>query len=163
MYYFTADEHHFHDNIIKYCNRPFKDVFEMIDTIINNHNSMVTENDVTVHLGDFIFGSRKDAQEIIYKLNGSHMFLMGSHDKWNKNLPFLWEKRFNSDYIVACHYPMRSWPRSFYGSWQLFGHSHGRVKPVGKQHDVGVDNNNFMPVSFDQIKEIMSNREDNID
>jgi calcineurin-like phosphoesterase family protein len=33
--------------------------------------------------------------------------------------------------------------------------------PIGKQWDVGVDNNNYHPVPFDQIIEIMSVREDN--
>jgi calcineurin-like phosphoesterase family protein len=56
---------------------------------------------------------------------------------------------------------MRVWPRSHYNSWQLYGHSHGRLEPVGKQWDVGVDNNNFYPVSFDQLVEIMKNRPDN--
>jgi calcineurin-like phosphoesterase family protein len=64
-------------------------------------------------------------------------------------------------YIVLCHYAMRVWPRSHYNSIQLHGHSHGRLLPIGKQWDVGVDNNNYHPVPFDQIIEIMSVREDN--
>lgn len=51
---------------------------------------------------------------------------------------------------------MRTWERSYHGSWQVFGHSHGRLEPIGKQWDVGVDNNNFYPVSFDKLSSIMS-------
>jgi len=58
---------------------------------------------------------------------------------------------------------MRSWPASFHGSWLLYGHSHGRLVDIGKQYDIGVDNNSFYPVSFEQIKEIMKAKESNID
>lgn len=58
---------------------------------------------------------------------------------------------------------MRVWPRSHYNSWLLFGHSHGRLTPECKQHDIGVDNNSFYPVSFDVIKTIMAEKPDNFD
>jgi hypothetical protein len=35
------------------------------------------------------------------------------------------------------------------------------LPPIGKQWDVGVDNNDFYPVSLPQLKEIMKTREDN--
>ncbi|KKL16922.1 hypothetical protein LCGC14_2490690, partial [marine sediment metagenome] len=63
-----------------------------------------------------------------------------------------------NQFIVVCHYAMRRWERSHYGSWQLYGHSHGRLEPIGLQHDVGVDNNNFYPVSLIELVEIMKHR-----
>lgn len=50
---------------------------------------------------------------------------------------------------------MKVWVRSHYNSFQLYGHSHGNLPTEGKQYDVGVDNNNFFPVSLDKIIEIM--------
>lgn len=38
---------------------------------------------------------------------------------------------------------------------------YGRLQPVGKQHDIGVDNNTFYPVSAERIVEIMKDRPDN--
>ena len=67
-------------------------------------------------------------------------------------------------YIVLCHYPMFDWQGSFKGAWQLFGHIHTReltefetlkTKLFASQYDVGVDNNNFEPVPFKSLKEIM--------
>ena len=36
-----------------------------------------------------------------------------------------------------------------------------KIRTSWKTRDVGVDNNNFYPVSFDQLVEIMKNRPDN--
>jgi calcineurin-like phosphoesterase family protein len=166
MYFFTADEHYFHSNIIRFCGRPVKDVEEMNELQIGNHNSVVKGGDTVVHAGDFTLlkDRKKIQQDLIDRLNGNHIFLKGSHDYWlprNKSIQ-IWEKMIEGHYVVVCHYNMRTWARSHYNSWQLYGHSHGKLEPEGKQWDIGVDNNNFFPVSFDQIKEIMAKRPDNI-
>ena len=163
MYFFTSDEHYGHKNIIKYCNRPFRDVEEMDEKLIELHNSVVREGDIVIHAGDFTL--RKDKryiESIISRLNGSHIFLKGSHDLWlPDDTPYIWEKYIEGQLVVVCHYAMRVWRASHYNSWQLYGHSHGSLPPVGKQWDIGVDNNYYQPVSWEKIKEIMKNRPDN--
>ena len=165
MYYFIADEHHFHKNIIKYCNRPFENVKEMHEILIKNHNEVVTKNDVTIHAGDFSFGSKERTyKKIISRLNGKHIFLKGDHDKWLGNTGnWCWQKRIDKIPVFVCHYAMRVWWLSHYNSWQVFGHSHGKLDMdgLGKQWDIGVDNNDFKPVSFEQLREIMENRPNN--
>lgn len=162
-YFFTGDEHFSHFNIIKYCNRPFATAQEMNDTIITNYNSVVRPEDVIVHLGDFVFGGPEDAETLIKRLPGKHIFLRGNHDKWQVRgkYPDMLELTIDGQHIVACHYAMRVWNRSHFNAWQIYGHSHGTLPPVGKQWDVGVDNNRFFPVSFAQLKEIMNNQPDN--
>ena len=163
MYFFTGDEHLQHINIIEYCNRPFSSIKEMDAEIIERHNSVVGSNDIVVHAGDFTLGNKEVAYKYQKQLNGNHIYLKGSHDRWLKGTKAheIWEKMIDGVYIVVCHYNMHTWPRSHYNSFQLFGHSHGKLAPQGKQHDVGVDNNNFYPVSFDEIVEIMRDRPDN--
>ena len=164
-YFFVADEHFGHANIIKYSNRPFTSVEHMDETLIENHNSVVGSGDVVIHGGDFslIRGKATVFKRYISRLVGKHVFLRGSHDVWlSGNMASTrWEKRFGEHYIVVDHYSMRAWPRSHYNSWQLYGHSHGRLPPQGKQHDIGVDNNNFFPVSLEEVVEIMATRPDN--
>ena len=53
--------------------------------------------------------------------------------------------------LVLCHYPLRSWNRQAKGAWQLHGHSHGRLKPLTRQRDVGVDCHGFRPVALTQL------------
>ena len=168
-YFFTADEHYNHKNIIKYCNRPFESIEEMNTTIVERHNEIVGYSDLVIHAGDFTLDKDWKIAQMFYKrLNGRHIFLKGSHDYWlnsrygrEYNPGEIWERTVNGVYIVICHYAMRVWARSHYNSWMLYGHSHGTLEPIGKQHDVGVDNNNFYPVSFEQLKTIMANRPDN--
>jgi calcineurin-like phosphoesterase family protein len=164
MIFFTSDEHYGHANIIKYCGRPFKSIEEMDEELIRRHNSVVQKYDMVIHAGDFAMCSEKEAYKYIYRLTGQPLFLRGSHDKWlRKDAPAstLWEGEIEGQYIAICHYAMRVWPRSHYNSWQLYGHSHGKLEPIGKQWDIGVDNNNFTPVSFEQLKAIMLDRPDN--
>lgn len=161
MYYFTADEHYNHKNIIKYCKRPFISIEEMNEIIINNHNSIVSSNDTTIHAGDFVFcNTFKGASVFYYKLNGSHIFIKGSHDKWmNKSYHEIWEKTIDGIHVVVCHYPMLLWGKSHYGSIQLFGHVHKTdrhdITLTENQMNIGVDTNNFYPYSFDEIKKLL--------
>jgi len=164
MYWFTGDEHYGHANIIEFCNRPFRDVHHMNKELILRHNEVVAHNDVVVHAGDFtLHGSARKAQEFIERLNGKHVFVRGSHDKWmDRSYHERWEKTIENQKVVVDHYAGRVWPKSHFNSWQLYGHSHGGLPPEGKQWDVGVDNNNFYPVSFEQIVQIMESCPDNL-
>lgn len=162
MWFFTADEHYYHANIIKYCNRPFTSVVEMNEILIQNHNEVVKKGDIVIHAGDFSLAGKAKTEEIIRRLNGVHIFIKGDHDRWlPPRTTQIWQKKIDNHYIVVCHYALRVWPRSHYGSYHLFAHSHGTLKPIGKSWDIGVDNNNFYPLSLDQIIEIMKSRPDN--
>lgn len=163
-YFFTADEHYGHQNIIKYCNRPFKSVSEMDKVLIDNHNRVVTKDDIVIHAGDFTFKSHGGFVKYFTQLDGNHVFLRGSHDGWmDSKYHEIWEAQIKGQNIVVCHYAMRRWARSHYGSWNLHGHSHGKLESEGKQYDIGVDNNNFYPVLFDDIAKIMKTKPDNLD
>ena len=161
MHYFTGDQHFGHANIIRFCDRPFATVEEMDAEIIRRHNEVVGPDDTVVHAGDFHFRGGRAAQSYLEELNGQHIFVRGNHDRWmGADAPRILEMTLEGQRLVICHYAMRVWPRSHHGSWQLYGHSHGTLAPVGLQWDVGVDNNDFRPVSFARLGEIMAERAD---
>lgn len=173
--YFTSDQHFGHKNIIKYCNRPFSSVGEMDAVMIERWNWVVGPKDTVYHLGDFCLGNQEMVFSYFKRLNGQIYVVPGGHDRrWIRpNLcytspncvvrvfPPLHTITLDKQVIVLCHYAMRVWGRSHYGSWQLHGHSHGGLPDVGKQLDVGVDCWNFYPVSLEEVREIMKNKPDN--
>ena len=153
-YFFTADQHFGHENIIRFCNRPFTDVEEMDQGIIRRHNEVVEPEDTVVHAGDFAFRNAKSPLNYLKELNGEHLFVLGNHDNWLRGeASHVLDLDVGKIHIVVCHYALRVWPRSHYGSWQLHGHSHGTLEPQERQWDVGVDNNDFYPVSFEWLRE----------
>ena len=84
MYLYTSDLHLYHDNIIKLCNRPFKNVDEMHETIKNNWNKKVKPDDTVIVGGDVGYPkSSKDFKlitEFIKELNGKKILVSGNHD-----------------------------------------------------------------------------------
>ncbi|RUY13953.1 metallophosphoesterase, partial [Mesorhizobium sp. M7A.F.Ca.CA.001.13.2.1] len=62
------------------------------------------------------------------------------------------ELTVEGSFLVLCHYPFRTWNQIGKKSINLHGHSHGRLKPMTRQHDVGVDAWDFRPVTFAAIQ-----------
>jgi calcineurin-like phosphoesterase family protein len=115
-FFFTADEHYGHANIIKYCHRPFASVEEMEAEIIQRHNEIVGPKPVVIHAGDFTLSEKPFAENYIQQLNGTHIFLKGSHDYWlKKSATVIWEREIEETHVVVCHFAMRVWPRSHHG------------------------------------------------
>lgn len=158
--WFSSDYHFFHANIIKYCKRPFVSVEEMNEKLIENHNSIVSKGDAVFILGDFAFCTANKANNLLERMNGEKILIVGNHDEelrdkftgfreiWDSKQIILGNQKFYLN-----HYAARVWPASHHGSINLYGHSHGNLPPQGKQMDVGVDTNNYFPYSIDQIME----------
>ena len=80
MIYLISDTHFNHKNIMAYENRPFPSVEAMNDAMIKNWNSIVTPNDVVIHLGDVGLGNVSDLKWIVPSLNGHKILIKGNHD-----------------------------------------------------------------------------------
>lgn len=141
MIYFTSNLHLGHRGIISMQNRPFENIQEMNQILIQNYNAVVHKNDTVYILGDISHHLPMDrANELISRLNGLYFALM--------------------------YYPMLSWPKKNSGSIQLHGHIYAHEeynlqnKADGiRRYDVGVDANNYYPVSVKQIIEFFENNE----
>lgn len=81
--FFTADTHFGHKNVIPYCKRPYTDTHEMDEDLIKKWNETVSPDDTIFHLGDFAFASQLRTKEIIGRLNGYKILIMGNHDRKN--------------------------------------------------------------------------------
>lgn len=86
MIYIISDTHFFHKNIIKYCNRPYENTYYMNKDLIERWNSVVQDNDVVLHLGDFAMSrKRNDVKEIASQLKGKISLVKGNHDNFDNN------------------------------------------------------------------------------
>ena len=79
MIYFTADTHFGHENVIRFCSRPFSCAAEMDEALIENWNSRVKGNDTVYVLGDMFFRS-VNFEEILKRLKGKKRLIVGNHD-----------------------------------------------------------------------------------
>ena len=166
MIYFTSDLHLGHNNIIKYTNRPFKDYEEMDNVLIDNWNNTIKDNDEVYILGDLSMNSPEVVDRYLLRMKGRKYLIRGNHDyfvdKYTSD-QLIWikdyyELKHNKEYIVLCHYPFSEWNRSYHGSIHLHGHQHNhsdynlnQKKDNKNRYDVGVDANNFRPISLDKI------------
>lgn len=167
--YFSSDQHYFHKNIIKYCNRPFSSIEEMNEQLIENHNSIVKKKDTIYYLGDFGFSSVSNLKSIISRLNGSKYLILGNHDSSIQksmkdfigsnlfvDISIYKEINIDKQHINLFHYPMATWNKRFHKSWHFHGHCHGNFTPDAFRIDVGVDclfdGRKYFPISFEQIK-----------
>lgn len=180
--HFTSDVHFGHNNIIKFCNRPFSSVEEMNEGLVVNWNASVKKNDVVWSLGDFSFMSFEKTKEILKRLNGEIHMVLGNHcQKIIQNRKELLDSGLVKDirdykelsvqlgntkqHICLFHYAQRAWNRSHHGSWQLFGHTHGDMEPYAKSVDVGIDSPwvtgkaEYRPFTLEEVAAFMKDRE----
>lgn len=79
MIYFTSDHHFWHSNVIKFCDRPYKDVEQMNEALVKNWNDTVSPEDTVYYLGDFSMAFRP-VELYTKRLNGKKILIAGNHD-----------------------------------------------------------------------------------
>ena len=81
--FFTSDLHFGHKNLLKFTKpRPFTTIEEHDQTIIDNWNSVVNQDDTVYVLGDIAMGMDPDKlEDYLKKLNGHKRLILGNHDR----------------------------------------------------------------------------------
>jgi calcineurin-like phosphoesterase family protein len=193
--WFTSDTHYNHSNICRGTSnwpepsktRPFETLKEMNDTLVNNLNAVVGEDDILFHLGDWSFGGFEMIQEFREQIKCKNIHLiLGNHDhhiesdkegvqglfasvnnylRLELTIPntagLINAKAVIKKTLIMCHYPIASWHDMNRGVIQLHGHVHlgpDQKLHEGKAMDVGVDGNSMKPYSIESILTIMRDR-----
>jgi len=152
--FFTADTH-FDDPRIDIFSRPFKTVKEMNDTIVENWNSIVKQDDIVYHLGDF--ATKPSGFEFAKKLNGKIHLILGNYDIDHiKNFDHSLFESINEDLTLTLkgteyfliHKPTETIPDMF----NLCGHIHGLWKVQRNMINVGTDAWHFFPIPEEKIE-----------
>ena len=147
--WYTADFHFNHDNIIRFCNRPFASTAEMDGHYVSCLQACVAPEDDLWILGDFGWGKEKRdgtyLKGLFDQIPGRKHLIRGNHDKpWMERWGWvsvhdLYEVKDGNQQIVLCHYPLRSWRGMCRGIWHFFGHVHTEYARHGNSWNVGVD------------------------
>ena len=193
--YFTSDTHYAHKNICRsvsnwrdangdvpiHNTRDFKSLDHMNDCIVNSINSMVGEDDILFHLGDWSFGGFENIEEFRNRIYCKNIHLiLGNHDHHIERNRGDIQRLFSSvnDYLrlsvsinpgtpmyrgdfdfVLMHYPIASWHNMNDGVIHLHGHVHlppDKKLSQGKAMDVGMDGNRMQPYSINETINIMN-------
>lgn len=164
--FFTADHHFGHAGSINQNGRPFTNVMEMREVMIERWNEVVGMDDTVYHLGDFAWrAGEMEVEDIFNRLKGRKHLVTGNHDHASPQMRLDWESvsqinevKIGGQQIVMCHYPLHEWRNARRGAIHLHGHVHGGSQgPVGSV-DVGVDVWDFRPVSLSRILERLDER-----
>lgn len=139
MIYFTADLHLNHENIIKYCNRPFNSVEEMNKTIIDNINTTVGQNDTLYILGDFCWGKRfETACDFLEKIECRNVKLLyGNHDQCIHLLNYKIDD-YVKDYVRDPN--SESMPLLSNYEWDIIDRIERRVEILGHYYELRLSN-----------------------
>lgn len=175
--WFTSDTHFGHTKVIEFEKeaRPFTCLEEMHEVMIDRWNSVVRDNDIVYHLGDFCFG-RKNI-EIAGRLKGKKRLILGNHDTYPSLDYFKYFDKLHGAHswkgCILSHVPVH--PNQLQGRFKLcvHGHLHSRVvleyindneiwesselfkgiivKPDDRYFNVSVERNNLTPFHADEI------------
>lgn len=127
---------------------------EMNDMLVENWNSVVSQKDYVVVVGDFTW-KEINVEPLLKALHGRKILAIGNHDTSGVRKCPLWEH--TGDIVTlkvgeesgapkderltihCCHYPMRTWNKSFDGTFHIYGHTHGDDMRDAREFNAGVD------------------------
>jgi len=164
--FLISDTHFGHTNVCKFCRddgsplRPWNDVEEMNQALVDNWNRTVTEKDKVYMLGDVAIP--RHSLKWLAKLNGTKILIRGNHDifKIGDYLPYFKDIRgcHYLDKAILTHIPIHPVNLKRYSA-NIHGHLHFRLVPEEKTglpdpryFNVCVENINYTPISWNLVR-----------
>ena len=184
--WFTSDWHLGHSRVIDLVPRPFGSVEEMNETILSNMESVIGPDDITLIVGDLGLGKRRETIPMVKRIPGRKILSSGNHDdtfqmhskaakarlqyiEWGLDdvVDGLELTLADGTDVLVDHFPYKGDHQDYEdrypeyrprddGKWLIHGHVHELWRVNGRQINVGVDAWDFMPVSEDQICNIIN-------
>ncbi|MCQ8783404.1 metallophosphoesterase family protein [Mangrovibrevibacter kandeliae] len=156
--FFTSDTHFADPRVLKIDRRPFPSLAAHDEALIERWNAVVGPADTIWHLGDFARAGRPNVEALLARLNGEKHLIVGNNDPettvtaqgWASTQHYA-EMEMDGTLFVICHYPFRTWNKIGKKSVDLHGHSHGKLTPIPRQYDLGVDAWDYRPVTLAEV------------
>lgn len=168
MNYYVSDLHFGHSGIIRMCDRPFQNVDDMDENLIQNWNQHISENDDVFILGDFCYKAN-NPKKYLSRLHGHKHLVVGNHDgmilknqecrKYFEDIRDIMTIKDKNQQIVLCHYPMIEWNGYFRDTLHFYGHIHNKttndayriMSHVKNAYNVGTDILDFTPRTLEDV------------
>ena len=159
MFKFLTADLHFGDERLAILGRPFSNVEEFMENVINNYNKMVSKDDDVLFVGDAVHKDKTKYLPWLSYMNGKKTLIRGNHDKWltDEELKPYFDViiqdgsgiEFEVDGIpcYATHYPTSGVINRF----NLVGHIHSAWRYQLNMFNVGIDANHFLPINLETI------------
>ena len=154
-YYIIADTHFDHENIIRYCNRPYLKVEYMNNDLVNRWNNVVSKNDVVYVLGDLAFG-KEAISKYTQQLNGTKYLIKGNHDTYSNK--FYREAGFKEvydhpilvDFFLLSHEPLQLSETTPYFNYYGHVHNDSKYQDNLSSRCISVERISYTPMLFMQ-------------
>lgn len=157
MIFFTGDTHFGDARVLRLDKRPFATMAKHDASLIALWNETVAADDDVWHLGD-VTAPHGALDALLAGLHGRKHLIVGNNDPPSTVEANGWasvqhykELLVDGHRLVLCHYAFRTWNQIGKKAINLHGHSHGRLKPMLRQFDVGVDACELRPVSLSTL------------
>lgn len=163
-----SDTHFNHENIIKYCDRPFDNVHHMNETIVENWNAVVKPEDIVYHCGDVYFSKKADSTNILGRLNGRKRLILGNHDDGKDKLllntfqKILAWRMFPEFGLLLSHFPVHQGSMRGHKAGvdlvNVHGHTHQNLvllensRPDRRYKNVSVEQTGYVPVNIETLR-----------
>lgn len=163
----SSDPHFGHANILKFEDKDgkkfrgdlFKDVDEMNEKILYNHNKKVAPGDIWYCLGDVYFGDANKADALLSRMNGKKRLVIGNHDNPKSQVllkhfekMMIW-RNFPEKRILMTHVPVHESTLFEFAKYDynVHGHIHQHESPNRNYINMSMENINYDPVNIDDI------------
>ena len=149
-----SDLHFGHKRIMTFCQETrskYDDVNHMNESMVEEWNTLVDQDDQVILLGDIAFLSPHQAAGYLNRLNGTKILIIGNHDRhlleshlfrdcFSAIHEYLEFKHDGRD-IVLFHFPILQWAKMHYVSIHFYGHLHNKLSGLEgyRARNVGMD------------------------
>ena len=139
--FLISDPHWDMPSVIRFGERPFSDVSEMIESMVEKWNRTVKKRDIVICLGDW--GRSSGGFKIADRLLGKKRLILGNHDKLQIPLYAKYFISIHSSFMkgemILTHIPIL-FDRIHHYSVNVHGHIHNaKESPLGPYINVNMD------------------------
>ena len=163
-----SDIHFGHTNVIRYSDRPYKDAMHMDESLIASFNSKVKPDDISIWVGDVSFSGEQRTKQIVHRLNGYKILIVGNHDieKKRRIKPMSFDEvhlcynlTLDNMPLAFTHYPMDNLPPHWFnihGHVHKNGHRIDEIKTTA-HYNVNCEFLDYTPINLETLVERIKN------